>query len=44
MSVNELERLAADDKPLDTQRYEELLSIFKRFVALVEREAAKQQS
>lgn len=42
--VGELERLVADDEPFEAERYEELLSLFKRFVAFVEREAAKKTS
>ena len=41
--VGELERLVADDEPFEVERYEELLDLFKRFVAFVEREAAKQK-
>lgn len=42
--VRDLERLAADEESFDLDRYEELLDIFKRFVKLVEQEAAKQTS
>ena len=40
----ELERLVEDNDPFEAECYEELLDIFKRFVAFVEREAAKQPS
>jgi ParB family chromosome partitioning protein len=42
--VGELERLVADDEPFEVERYDELLDLFKRFVAFVEREAAKHPS
>lgn len=42
--VGELERLVEDNEPFEAERYEELLDLFKRFVAFVEREAAKQTS
>ena len=40
--VSELERLGDDARPLDGERYEALLDIFKRFVAFMEREAERQ--
>lgn len=39
--VNELERLTSNEEPLSVERYEQLLELFQRFVAFVEREAAK---
>ena len=40
--VRELERLGDEARPLDGERYEALLDIFKRFVAFMEREAERQ--
>ena len=40
--VSELERLIEEDTPLDPERYEELLNVYERFVALLEKEAGRQ--
>lgn len=37
--VSELERLAANETPLDKERYEELLEVFQRFVAFMNTKA-----
>lgn len=41
--VSELESLTSHEEPMSVEKYEELLELFQKFVAFVEREAAKRE-